>query len=217
MMHIRTAHRLAPLVALALTAAGISNADDQAGPDAHAAHAAMTHDAAGQSTGDASLTIPQAILTNQHGEQLSLVDDVVGQHIVVMDFVYTHCTTVCPVLSAVLMQVQDEVSEMLGEEVVLASLTVDPLRDTPRQLAAYSGKFGAAPAWHWLTSDKSTMDAVLKQLGAYTANFEDHPSMVLVGDGQTGRWSRFVGFPTPDSIVAKIHELKAARMAAHHH
>lgn len=201
---------------LILARGSLALADESVADDPHAAHRQMSHSQSEAAAAGASVSIPDATLTNQHGQPLNLLHDVVGDHIVVMDFVYTHCTTVCPVLSAVLMQVQTEVADALGSEIVLASLTVDPLRDTPRQLDEYSQKFQASADWHWLTSDKPTMDAVLKELGAYTANFEDHPSMVLVGDARTSNWSRFAGFPTPRLIVDKVQQLRHARMEAHH-
>jgi len=161
------------------------------------------------------IVVPDARLTNQNGEEVLLRSDIVGERIVIMDFVYTTCTTVCPVLSAIFAQVANELGDRLGSEVVLVSLTVDPLRDTPRQLRAYSSKFGVDSGWTWLTSDKTTMDSVLKQLGSYTPNFEDHPAMVLVGDGRTGEWARFVGFPGVAQIIGKVDELAAARHMHH--
>ena len=53
----------------------------------------------------------------------------IGDRIVVMDFVYTTCTTICPVLSAVFGQLQNKLGERLGDDVVLVSL--DP------EVAAY--------------------------------------------------------------------------------
>jgi hypothetical protein len=35
--------------------------------------------------------------------------------------------------------------------------------------------------------------------------------MVLVGDGSTGQWSRFFGFPSPDRIMEQVNALQAAR------
>ena len=93
------------------------------------------------------------------------------------------------------------------------SLTVDPLRDTPARLKAYSEKHRAGDGWVWLTGSKPDVDEVLQKLGVYTPNFEDHPSMILVGDGSSGEWSRFVGFPGAGQIVDKIDELSAARDA----
>jgi len=140
--------------------------------------------------------------------------EVVGDRIVVLDFVYTTCTTVCPVLSALFSQLQGKLGDRLGRDVFLVSVTVDPNRDTPARLKAYAAKHGAGEGWTWLTGDKSSVDRVLKGLEAYTANFEDHPSQVMVGDGRSGVWTRFYGFPSPAQILAKVDELAAARNQA---
>ena len=66
----------------------------------------------------------------------------------------------------------------------------------------------------WLTGPKTRVDEVLDGLGAYSTNFEDHPSMVLVGDGRSGDWSRFFGFPSPDRIMDQVNALQAARQTA---
>lgn len=161
----------------------------------------------------AILEIGDAQLITQDGETKSLSSDIVGDRIVVVDFVYTTCTTVCPVLSAVFMQVQDQLGDRLGTEVVLVSISVDPQRDTPARLKDYASKLRARDGWMWLTGDKDVVDEVLKDFGAYTPNFEDHPATVLVGDGMTGEWSRFLGFPGANHIVDKINELAAARTA----
>jgi protein SCO1/2 len=134
---------------------------------------------------------------------VKFVSDVIGDRIVVMDFVYTTCTTVCPVISAVFGQVQNKLGNRLGDDVVLVSVSVDAIRDTPKRLKAYSKAHGARPGWIWLTGKKRTMDEVLDGLGAYTPNFEDH-----------GQWSRLYGFPNPDRIMEQVNALKAARNVA---
>jgi protein SCO1/2 len=154
------------------------------------------------------------VLKDQNGDEMKFVSDVIGDRIVVMDFIYTSCTTVCPVISAVFGQVQGKLGDQLGDEVVLVSVSVDPIRDTPRRLKAYAATHKAKPGWIWLTGDKRTMDKVLDGLGAYSTNFEDHPAMVLVGDGQSGDWSRFFGFPSPDRLVEQVNALQAARTVA---
>jgi protein SCO1/2 len=228
----------APLLALLAGAAAADEDGETADHDPHAHHRQMMNQAADDGSdahhqhmmnqlmsmdtsadgGGSDIVIPDALLTTQHREEVLLKTDVVGDRLVVMDFVYTTCTTVCPVLSAIFSQIADRLGDRLGTEVVLVSLTVDPLRDTPEQLAAYASKFGVGDGWTWLTSDKPTMDAVLRQLGSYTPNFEDHPSMVLVGDGRSGEWSRFVGFPPVEQIVEKVDALAAARkMHEMHH
>ena len=197
------------LAAQALLFAGVS----QAQTDKHAGHR-MAMQAEPTAEDAASVELHNRELINQDGEAVNFVDDVMGDRIVVMDFVYTTCTTVCPVLSAILGQVQKQLADDLGAELRLVSVSVDPGRDTPERLKAYAASHRAGPDWLWLTGEKSEVDEVLRGLGAYTPNFEDHPSMVLVGDVQTGQWKRFFGFPGPDKVVAAVASLRAARQVA---
>jgi protein SCO1 len=94
------------------------------------------------------------------------------------------------------------------------SISVDPARDTPAALQEYGEKVGARAGWTWLTGKPQDVDVVLKGLGAYVASPDQHPSMVLVGDGRTGQWTRFFGFPSAAQIVARVNELKGARKSA---
>ena len=182
-------------------------------PDPHAHHKQMMQKAGeqGSNANSADVSIPDVSLITQHGDTVNLRSDVVGDRIVVIDFVYTTCTTICPVLSAILGQVQGQLGDRLGKDVMLVSLTVDPLRDTPARLKAYSEKHRAGDGWLWLTGNKQAVDDALQQLGVYTPNFEDHPSTILVGDGSSGEWSRFIGFPGAGKLMDKINELSAAR------
>ena len=180
------------------------------GDDPHAEHKAMMKkpSAPAEST---RVDLLDHTLVDQHGKKVKFVSDVIGDRIVVMDFV---CTTVCPVLSAVFGQVQNRLGDRLGDDVVLVSVSVDPVRDTPQRLKAYSKIHKAQPGWIWLTGKKRTMDEVLDGLGAYSPNFEDHAAMVLIGDGRGGEWSRLYGFPNPDRIVEQVNALQAARSVA---
>jgi protein SCO1/2 len=180
--------------------------------DPHAGHKAMMNKPA-EPTEATRVDLLDRVLVDQHGKEVKFVSDVVADRIVVMDFVYTTCTTVCPVISAVFAQVQNRLGDRLGDDVVLVSVSVDPVRDTPQRLKAYSKIHNAQPGWIWLTGSKRTMDEVLDGLGAYSPNFEDHAAMVLIGDGQNGQWSRLYGFPNPDRIVEQVNALRAARNA----
>lgn len=160
------------------------------------------------------ITLFDLALIDQDGRSMKFRSDVIADKIVVMDFIYTTCTTVCPVLSAVMAKVQQRLGSRLGKDVFLVSVSVDPVTDRPPRLKAYAKKSHARPGWIWLTGEKLTVDKVLEGLGAYAPNYEDHPAMVLVGDGRTGQWARFFGFPSPAQIMAKVDRLSAARKAA---
>lgn len=159
-------------------------------------------------------------LLDQTGKRVRLAGDVIADRIAVVNFIYTTCTTVCPVSSATLSQLQQRLAPALGKEVVLVSITVDPLRDTPQRLRDYAARYDARAGWVWLTGAKPDVDAVLKGFGAYAPNFEDHPAMVLVGDASG--WTRFLGFPSVDQLLARVQALRAAhenkgKVAQHGH
>lgn len=85
-------------------------------------------------------------LLDQDGRELRLKDDLVGDRIVVMGFVYTSCTTVCPVISAILQKLQKQLGERAGGDVQLISLSIDPLRDTPSAFTSTPGASTPVPA-----------------------------------------------------------------------
>ena len=181
--------------------------------DPHAKHRAMMKQKSEAAAESADIDLRDRLLVDQEGQELMFVSDVIGDNIVVMDFVYTTCTTICPVLSALFTQVQGKLGDAVGDEVMLVSMSVDPARDTPQRLKAYSAKHRAGDGWLWLTGSKGDVEDVLLGLGAYTSNFEDHPSMVLIGDGRTGEWKRLFGFPNPDRVVQIVNELREQRRA----
>jgi cytochrome oxidase Cu insertion factor (SCO1/SenC/PrrC family) len=162
----------------------------------------------------AAVELVDAVLLDEQGAERRFARDVVGDRLVVMDFVFTTCTTVCPILSAKLARLQERLGDRLGREVRLVSVSIDPARDTPERLRAFGARFKAGPGWTWLTGPVGDVEAVLKGLGAYSAAFTEHAPMVIVGDGRTGRFHRFNGFPDPDRLLAAVDALAAARAGA---
>src|SRR5690606_19968172 len=106
---------IAALLALGLMATPAQAAHS---PAEHAAHmATQTADPhaghqghAGAQSG-AQVAFADVPLLDQEGRELRLKDDLVGDRIVVMGFVYTSCTTVCPVISAILQKLQKQLGE----------------------------------------------------------------------------------------------------------
>jgi protein SCO1/2 len=101
---------------------------------------------------------PTYSLTDQQGRPFGSAD--LAGRISLVDFIYTSCTDTCPLLSANMRQVQDELKAagLFGNKVVLVSFSIDPERDTPPVLAAYAEHFSADPAaWRWLTGQTETI------------------------------------------------------------
>ncbi|WP_168208639.1 SCO family protein [Chitinophaga sp. XS-30] len=91
-------------------------------------------------------------LTNQLGEKVSLYD--IKNRIVVVDFFFTSCPTICPTLTRNLKMVQEAYNKH-DTLIQILSLTVDPERDTAQKLKAYADKYSIDPKnWWLLTGDK---------------------------------------------------------------
>jgi len=163
---------------------------------------------------EAKVTVVDRALLDQDGKTVRFGKEVVGGDVVVMDFVFTHCTTICPVLSAKMVRLQGLLEARLGKGVKLVTMSLDPLRDTPALMKAWGAKFKNGPNWHFITGKQEDQEAVLKGLGAYVANVAEHPPMILVGDGKTGRWVRINGFPDPKKVAALVEEMLASRKPA---
>jgi protein SCO1/2 len=173
--------------------------------DAHAHHGTQAAASAPRAPERGiELQLADTPLKDQDGREWRLKSDLLGKRVTVVNFVYTTCTTVCPVSSATIAQLQSRLGASLGDRVQLVSITVDPQRDTPARLKEYATKHGAGPSWRWLTGRKADVDAALKAFGAYTVNFEDHPAMIIVGDAEGRRWTRLYGFPSVDELVAQV-------------
>jgi protein SCO1/2 len=153
-------------------------------------------------------------LVDQDGQRIKFVSDVIADRVVVMNFIYTTCTTACPVGSAIFQQVQRQLGPQLGKDMVMISVSVDPATDTPRRLKAYGRKYKAGAGWIWLTGDRYAVTRVLEGLGAYPEDITTHPYMVLIGDVRRDVWTRFYGFTSPQQIVAQANHLLAARQQA---
>ena len=89
-------------------------------------------------------------LTNQDGEKRSL--DEWNDKIVVADFFFTHCPTICPKMTASLKRVNEAYND---QNILINSFSVDPERDNPEKLKAYTRKFNISTEnWDLLTGPK---------------------------------------------------------------
>ncbi len=97
---------------------------------------------------------PDFNLTDQTGQSFS--SQSLAGHVTLLDFIYTHCTDACPLLSATFQDTQRKLADdkQLGSKIMLVSLSVDPQHDTPSVLTEYGRQFKADPlSWKMLTGD----------------------------------------------------------------
>jgi protein SCO1 len=106
---------------------------------------------------------PEYALVDQQGRPFGSAD--LAGRAAVVNFIYTNCPDMCPLLTATMAKVQEKLraERLLGAQVQLVSVTVDPDRDTPAVLAEYAGRYHADPdAWRFLSGDRETIYGVLE-------------------------------------------------------
>ena len=213
-MKTKTALVLSGLLAFIIAIPGYAHETKQTKDEknqGYQTHTAMTTDTKPDDHLNIEVQLYDLELVTQDGKRVKFKSDVIGDKLVAMTFIFTSCTTICPIYNAIFTQLQDLLGERQGREVILISLSLDPVRDIPRRMKREAKKFKAKPGWFYLTGEKLNVDQVLKGLDAYIVDFEEHPPSALIGDGKTGTWRRFNGFPMPKQLLAMIDELAAAR------
>jgi len=103
--------------------------------------------------------LPDFSLTNQLGQRVTW-DNLRGK-VVVVDFFFTHCPTICPALTLSMKRLQDGItnSRRVGNRTPdflhLVSLSIDPERDSVERLKKWADRFQVNPdQWSLLTGPK---------------------------------------------------------------
>ncbi len=160
----------------------------------------------------AGINIPDLELLDQDGRKIHFYSDLVKGRVVVINFIFTTCTTICPPLGATFARVQKELGERAGRDVHFISISVDPTTDTPERLKAWGAKFHAGPAWTFVTGQRPVISDLLRALGASTASPQDHSPTVLIGNDARGQWTRSYGLAPPSQLVKIIDDAIAGRL-----
>lgn len=85
-------------------------------------------------------------------------------HVHVVNFIFTRCASICPLLTQAMARLQQRYDEEGVEGVRLLSITVDPEYDTPEKLAEYAAQHGAnSERWSFLTGDPGAVSNLVVQ------------------------------------------------------
>lgn len=101
-------------------------------------------------------TVPAFRFTDQFGR--TFTDQDAAGKILVVDFFFTRCGTICPRMSVQMQQLQLKLDDPAFDDVLFLSHSVDPEHDTPEVLREYARKLQADTArWKFLTGDKTEL------------------------------------------------------------
>jgi protein SCO1 len=141
-------------------------------------------------------SLPAFEWLNQDRKSQSLSS--LNKPIVLLDFVYTRCLTVCQLMGYELKQVQQTLSEeQLQDSVELLSLSFDPEYDTPEKMGAYLQRHKAEPG-NWqagVIEARASLSRLLDQLG-----------VVVLPDGSGGFVHNAAFYLIYEGTLVSIHD-----------
>ena len=130
--------------------------------------------------------IPDFALTDQSGAAF-VSNQRLAKKVWIADFIFTNCPGPCPRMSSQMHQAQSELAS--DDRIRFVSFTVDPARDTPQVLNAYSQHFEAVPGkWFFLTGAPEDLQKLGRdafKLNNVDGSLEHSTRLALVdGDSQ---------------------------------
>lgn len=108
---------------------------------------------------------PEFEFINQEGD--TITDEDYKGKVYLVEFFFTTCPTICPIMNKNLVEIQNEFES--EEDFGIASFTIDPAHDTPQVLAQYAEDYGIDhPNWNLMTGDRNEIyELANKKFGLY--------------------------------------------------
>jgi protein SCO1/2 len=154
--------------------------------------------------------VPDIRLVRDDGRTVSLPDELDDGRAVLLNFVFTSCTSVCPLSSKVF---EDFVRELGPERgrVHLVSISIDPEQDTPARLRDYARQFHAGPEWRHYTGTTVASLAAQRAFGAFRGSKMQHTPLTLLRAAPGKPWVRIDGYVTAGELMHYYRDLLAQR------
>lgn len=150
--------------------------------------------------------VPAIRLVRDDGKVVSLPQEMDDGRPVVLNFIFTTCSSVCPLMSQVFAQFQQKLGAD-RDKVHLMSISIDPEEDTPARLREYARKFHAGPEWQHYTGTVEASLAAQRAFGMYRGDKMSHAVVTLLRAAPGQPWRRIEGFVTPEELLTEYHRL----------
>jgi protein SCO1/2 len=154
--------------------------------------------------------LPNVELITQDNQKVHFYTDLVKDRRVVIQFMFTRCKDVCPIITHHLVEVQKILKDRVGSDIFFYSITLSSEEDTPRDLKAYAKMHGVGPGWTFLTGKPDDILLLRKSLGFFyndpkeDADRNNHSGMLVVGTEPLMRWAMCQGGADPEWIATVI-------------
>jgi protein SCO1/2 len=147
------------------------------------------------------------VLLNQNGEQMRFYSDLLRGKVVIINSFFGTCRDSCLPMNRNLEMVQQALGDRVGKDVRIISISVDPTVDTVASLKEYAKTLHAGPGWYFITGAKQNVDAVLRKLGQFVDDKQNHLNLIIVGNERTGLWKKAFGLARSEELVKVVESV----------
>lgn len=154
----------------------------------------------------AAYSIPQVTLVRRDGRPAAFPDALDDGRPVLLDFIYTSCTAICPLTSQVFSQVEERLRQE-KDPVTMVSISIDPEYDTPNRLLDYAKRFHAGDEWQYYTGSLAASVALQKAFDVYRGDKMNHFPVTFLRAAPGKPWLRIEGFANADELMQAYHQI----------
>jgi len=165
-------------------------------PDEHAHHRIVSSDIVVK---EAQYEVPDVEMRDEQGRLVRLRELLAEERPVAVNFIFTSCTTVCPVMTASFLQIQKTMQAGHVSAPDFISISIDPSFDTAPVLANYAKRFEAN--WSFITGSEEDVTRVLRAFDAYRGGKANHTPITLLRAPFGQSWTRVEGLASAENMV----------------
>ena len=159
----------------------------------------------------AAAYFPNTVLYTQDNRPVHFFDDLLKGKTVMINFMFTTCTGICPPMTANLLKVQAYLGDRVGKDITIISISVDPAIDSPAELKKYATNYKVKPGWYFLTGHKAEVDLVLRKVGGFVKDKNEHSGLVMIGNVETGEWLKMFAMAKPVEIADAVLKVAGSK------
>jgi len=154
--------------------------------------------------------LPNIPLITHEGKRVLFYDDLVKDKVVTLNFFFSHCDEICPLVTSNLAKVQKLLGDQVGRDIHMYSFTLKPEEDTVEAIRNYRTSFGAGPGWTFLTAKPEDMEKLRRAIGftypdpAIDKDKTQHIGNVRFGNEPLMYWSACPGMAHPKFMAETL-------------
>ncbi len=156
------------------------------------------------------LHLPNVPLVTHDGKRVMFYDDLIKNKVVSLNFFFTKCDEICPLVMANLAKVQKLLGADVGTKIFMYSFTLKPEEDDVEAIRHYRQTLNARPGWTFLTGKPADLETIRRGIGftypdpAIDKDKTQHIGNVRYGNEPLMLWGACPGMAHPGFVAESI-------------